>query len=98
MSLLGVALPADGIYKVQVRAAASLPNSTGRYMLTVWNATAESASLLVNQQTAGIIETPYSVDRWTFSARQPTGPFRLDQRLAVVDRVQVDRTKRLHRF
>ena len=68
-TLLGVTLPTDGLYRVQVRAAASQPASTGNYMLGVWDATADSGQLLLNELTTGVIETPYSVDRWTFSAQ-----------------------------
>lgn len=67
-SLTAIELPADGVYSVRVQAAASQPNRTGNYTITIWDTTPDAASLVLNQQHAGRIETPYSVDRWTFSA------------------------------
>ncbi|MBI2875410.1 MAG: cadherin-like domain-containing protein [Candidatus Tectomicrobia bacterium] len=63
-----VALPADGNYRIQVRASAGHSASTGNYLITLWDITADVTPLLLNQQRNGAIETLYSVDRWTFSA------------------------------
>ena len=68
VTLANVALSADGNYRVQVRASAGHQANTGNYTITVWDITADVAPLLFNQQFLGRIETPYSVDRWTFSA------------------------------
>src|SRR5262249_46276195 len=40
----------------------------GNYTLTLWNATVDSRTLVLNRQTNGVLETPFSVDRWTFTA------------------------------
>src|SRR5437773_1272065 len=64
--LSDVGLPADGTYRVQVRAAVGHTGNTGNYLITIWEVTADVASLLLSQQVLGRIETPYSVDRWTF--------------------------------
>src|ERR1043166_2330790 len=68
VALTDVALPADGIYKIQIRAPANHPSSSGNYQVTVWEVSPDIASLTLNQTHYGNIETPYSVDRWTFSA------------------------------
>jgi YD repeat-containing protein len=66
--LANVGLPADANYRVQVRASAGHQANQGNYTVTVWDITADVAPLLFNQPFVGRIETPYSVDRWTFSA------------------------------
>ena len=63
-----IILPADGIYRVQVRAHPSYSASTGNYLLTVWDVTLDTGDLVLNQQVVGRIETPYSMDRWNFAA------------------------------
>ena len=68
VALNDVALPADDNYKVQVRAPSAHTASTGNYLLTVWDVTADVATLNLNQQVTGSIETPFSIDRWNFSA------------------------------
>jgi hypothetical protein len=68
VSLSGVALPADGTYRVQIRASEDHSANTGNYLVTLWDVTADVNPLVLNQQRTGSIETPYSVDRWTFSA------------------------------
>jgi RHS repeat-associated protein len=61
-------VPADGVYRVRIRAAASQGTATGNYMLSVWDSTADVAGLALNQRVNGTIESPYSVDQWTFAA------------------------------
>jgi RHS repeat-associated protein len=68
LTLTDVALPADGSYHIQVLAPANRSASTGYYAVTLWEVAPDVASLVLNQQVNGRIETPYSVDRWTFSA------------------------------
>ena len=36
--------------------------------MTAWEVTPDTTPLVLNQQFNGRVETPYSVDRWTFSA------------------------------
>ncbi|MCY2987964.1 MAG: dockerin type I domain-containing protein [Planctomycetota bacterium] len=68
VTLDSVVLPADGNYRVQVRASAEHASATGNYVLTAWDVTPDIAPLTLNQERVGHVETPYSVDRWTFSA------------------------------
>ena len=68
LNLSSIALPADGTYRVQVRAAPGHTSATGDYMVSVWDATPETAPVVLNQQVTGLIENPFSVDQWTFSA------------------------------
>jgi RHS repeat-associated protein len=68
VALTDVALPTDGIYRIHIRAPSNQSGSSGNYQVTLWDDTADVSSLLLNQQVNGRIETPYSVDRWTFSA------------------------------
>ncbi len=68
VNLLGVGLPVDGTYRVRVRAADDQPDDQGNYLLSVFNASIDVQPLVLNQQSYESIETPYSVDRWTFRA------------------------------
>jgi RHS repeat-associated protein len=68
VNLLGVQLTSEGVYRIVVKAPMLQSSSIGRYVLTAWDATVDVATLALGQQRSGVIETPYSVDRWTFSA------------------------------
>ena len=68
VNLLGVALPADGIYRVIVSAPSAEPTSTGNYTIGLFDATASTAALSLDQTTFGQLYTPYQVNFWTFSA------------------------------
>lgn len=68
VALADVLIPADGTCRVHIRAPASHPSSSGNYRLAVWEVSPDVAPLVLNQTTHGRIETPYSIDRWTFSA------------------------------
>ncbi len=69
-SLLGVELPADGTYRLEVSAPTTQPGSTGNYLLSVWDATMDVGPMSFGERYFGQIETAYSVDRWTFSAQE----------------------------
>jgi hypothetical protein len=58
-------LPADGTYRLQVRAQ---PANTGHYVVTAWDATIGIRPLNLNQIISGQIDAPYRADRWTFLA------------------------------
>ena len=66
--LADILLPVDGNYRIQVRAPANQVASTGNYLVSVWRVTPDVSPLILNQTHNGRIETPFSVDRWTFSA------------------------------
>jgi len=66
--LSDILLPLDGTYRVRVDAPANQPASTGNYLVTLWETTPDVSPLVLSQTAHGRIETPYSVDRWTFSA------------------------------
>jgi RHS repeat-associated protein len=68
VTLLNVPLPADGNYRVQVRAGPQQSNAIGNYEITVWITTPKVATLVLGQQANGLLETPYAVDQWNFSA------------------------------
>ena len=68
VSLNNIALPADGTYTVDVRAAASDTAATGNYVVAAWNVTLNVQALNLNQQETSTLVTPYSVDEWNFSA------------------------------
>lgn len=68
VSLTAIALPADGTYRLQVRAPANQPGSTGNYLAAIWKVTVDESTLSPNQSGNGRIESPYSMDRWKFSA------------------------------
>ena len=67
-TLLNVTLPADGTYHIQVSAPAGQSSSTGNYVLTAYDATVHVAPVELNQNVTSQLATPYSLDRWTFSA------------------------------
>ena len=67
-SLLAVSLPVDGTYHIQVSAPAGHSSSTGNYVLSVYDATVHTMTVNLNETIYGQIATPYSQDRWTFSA------------------------------
>jgi hypothetical protein len=66
VAFLGQTLPLDGTYRVQV--SAGQPGSRGNYRLTVWNAAIINNPLNLNQQVFSQIDTPFRIDRWSFSA------------------------------
>ena len=68
VSLAGITLPKDGTYHIQVQAPSAQANSTGNYVLTAWNATVQTTPVGLNQNSTGNIDTPFRVDRWTFSS------------------------------
>ena len=68
VTLSDVGLPVDGNYRIQIWASTGHTANTGNYLVTVWDVTADVATLVLNQQRTGTIETPYAVDRWVFSA------------------------------
>ncbi len=63
-----VLLPVAGTYRLEIRAPANQPASSGNYRVVVWEVTPDIAPLVLNDTHRGQIETPFSVDRWTFSA------------------------------
>jgi len=63
-----VAIPADGIFRIRVRAASANPAATGNYHLAVWDVMANSIPLSMNQRSVGDLKTPFSIDTWHFSA------------------------------
>ena len=63
-----IALPVDGMYRVQVRAPANQPNSMGNYLLTVWDVLEPVTPIALNQPRSASIKNPYGVNQWSFSA------------------------------
>lgn len=66
--LSSIELPEDGVYQIQVGAAQSTPGATGNYTIMVYNVTPDIYQLMFNNQHHGMLETPYAVDLWLFSA------------------------------
>ena len=64
--LSSVAITNDGTYRVYVQASSAAPTNTGYYLVTVWPTTPNVYALTMNQIVSGSIQTPYSVDQWTF--------------------------------
>ncbi|MDX1928507.1 MAG: RHS repeat-associated core domain-containing protein [Pirellulaceae bacterium] len=62
------ALNVDGNYRIVVRAPDAEANRTGNYILTGIDAKLDNYPLVLNETMTGLIESPASVDRWTFSA------------------------------
>ena len=70
VTLNDIALPKDGTYRLHIRAPQDNSSRTGNYTATVWDVTADVSAITFNQLAVGKIETPYSVDRWTFAANK----------------------------
>ncbi len=68
VTLAGVSLPADGVYRLQILAPAGHTTSTGHYLVSVLDATAADRVLEVNERTDGHIGSPSEVHRWHFAA------------------------------
>jgi RHS repeat-associated protein len=64
LALTRVQLPADGVYRIQVSAAASF----GSYQLTLWDVTPNVQTLSLNRPANGFIAVPYGADQWNFAA------------------------------
>jgi RHS repeat-associated protein len=62
-----VALPAGGLYRLRVRADSTVAGNTGSYSLDVRDTTQDRRLLVVGQPTLGYIDSPFNVDRWSFS-------------------------------
>jgi len=67
VTLNDILLPIDGTYRIQVTAAPSQSNSTGNYLVTLWDSTADDAKLPLNETVAGRVEGQFSADRWRFA-------------------------------
>lgn len=67
-ALRNITLPADGIYRINVSAATSLPNATGNYTITVYDVTPHDYELVLNTRHSGTLTAPFALDRWRFSA------------------------------
>jgi RHS repeat-associated protein len=68
LTLADVPLPSEGSYRVQVRAAPGHESSKGNYTVTLWDVTPDESPLVFGQRFVGRLETPFSMDRWTFAA------------------------------
>ena len=66
LTLANVAIPSNGVYSVQIHASPTASGSTGHYLLTVWETTPNVNPLTMNQIVSGSMQTPYSLDQWTF--------------------------------
>jgi YD repeat-containing protein len=72
VTLEDVAIPADGTYRLRIKAPVDHLAQEGNYLATVWDVTADASPLLLNRQVTGLIENPYSVDQWQFSVTAGT--------------------------
>ena len=68
VTLSNIVLPVDGTYRIQIDAPINHPDSTGNYLVTLWDSSADEATLLLNHQVTGRIETPLAEDHWNFTA------------------------------
>ena len=68
VALLGVQLPVDGTYHIQVQAPPGQSESTGYYVVTAWDAPVRNNALDLGETVAGQLATSYAVDQWNFSA------------------------------
>jgi RHS repeat-associated protein len=68
VSLASISLPADGVYTIKISAAAGHTSGTGAYVVDVWDVSPQTQPLLLGQNSSGSIDTPFDIDKWTFSA------------------------------
>ena len=66
--LQGITLQTTGTFHIHIQAATGHAGNTGYYLVTAWNTDNEMNALEVNQTITSQIETPYSIDTWTFAA------------------------------
>lgn len=90
-TLLGITLPADGVYHIKAQAAPAQPDGTGNYVLTAWNAAVQVRPLELNQTINGRLDTPFRIDRWTFTGAAGQA-VRFDLRNAETPAIQFDLT------
>ena len=74
--ILGQQLLTDGVYRVRVLAAETVGTNVGSYRLAVFDADTDENPLELDRRYTGSLETPFSIDRWTFT-RQRISPFAL---------------------
>ncbi|MDZ4852367.1 MAG: hypothetical protein SGI77_24025 [Pirellulaceae bacterium] len=67
VTIAGVTLPIDGTYRIRLKAPLTQSNSVGNYGITAWNASVNQSPLELGRKFIGSIDTPFRVDRWTFS-------------------------------
>ena len=68
VSISDFTLPATGTYTLRVKATAAHSANIGSYTIALWDATPTTNKLVLNQNATGRIESPFSVNRWTFTA------------------------------
>jgi len=68
LTLTSITLPADGTYRIQIKASPSNSNATGNYVVTAWDATPNIRTLNLGQQSSGSLSNQYGLDQWNFSA------------------------------
>jgi RHS repeat-associated protein len=66
-TISGLTLPANGTYTIQVQAAQGQSSSSGNYVLSAYNVTANVQNLTLNQRENGTIRNPYGLDQWVFT-------------------------------
>ncbi|MFO0880614.1 MAG: RHS repeat-associated core domain-containing protein [Gemmataceae bacterium] len=60
-------LPVSGNYFIRVQAPPEHETSTGNYLLTGYDASIDTAPLILNEPMVGLLENTRSFDRWTFT-------------------------------
>ncbi|MCC7339273.1 MAG: hypothetical protein IT422_29625, partial [Pirellulaceae bacterium] len=60
----------EGNYRIRLRAGPGQELNTGRYMLSVWDSTTDNKRVEFGNKLHGTLETPYSIDQWTFVGSQ----------------------------
>jgi RHS repeat-associated protein len=66
VTLNEVVLPANGSYRIQILAPAAQGDSTGNYLVTFADATADEQRLPLNEPVIDRVESAFAVDRWRF--------------------------------
>ena len=71
-SIVNEVLTTDGTYQIEVQAAPGHFASLGNYVIAAYDAGTYTSFVDLNQAVYGQLNSPYSQDRWTFSATANT--------------------------
>jgi len=68
VTVTGLTLPASGQYRVRIHAPANHSTAVGNYNVAVWDVYNRTFPVAFNRWQYGTLPTPFSEDRWTFTA------------------------------
>lgn len=67
VTISDVTLPADGTYKIEIKASTVNTGATGNYIVAAYDVTPNVQALTLNENQVGNIGTAFGIDQWNFS-------------------------------